>query len=149
MAQLRSLFGVVSTAVLVLMAVGTIACGPKLSSRSSAVLNQLGQAASFSGGDCSQPQAMLDAYLEEIGRRPSEALATTVPKFARRAAAICGQSHPTIKVSKELDVSAVAAIFGGSVSDPDGSIPLESWLRANVDHGKVVSLTLDLAKVTR
>ena len=112
----RCHLAMVCAGALVLAVAGTVACGPRLSSHSSEVLNQLGKAAGFSGTDCPSAQAMVDAYLEEIGRRPSETLSVTVPAFARRAASICPQSHPTIRANKDVDASAVRGIIGGSAS---------------------------------
>jgi hypothetical protein len=142
-------FGMAAASAVVLALVGAVACGPRLSSHSSEVLDQLGKATGFSGTDCPSAQAMVDAYLEEIGRRPSRALSATVPKFARRSVGVCPQSHPIIRISEDVDAAAIRRMLGGPVSSADDPIQIESWLRADVDHGKVVSLTLDLAKVSR
>jgi hypothetical protein len=149
MARTQWRLGVARAGALVLLVVCAAACEPRLRSHSSEVLNRLGKAAGFGGTDCPSAEAMVDVYLEEIGRRPAKSLSVTVPQFARRAASICPQSHPTIRLSNGMDVTAVGALLGGGGANPDGSISLERWLRANVDRGKVVSLTVDLEKVTR
>lgn len=90
----------------------------------------------------------MDVYLAEIGRRPSEPLNVTIPKFAHRAAAICPQAKNTIMVRTPMDVSQVRDLLPmAPVSE--SAVELEPWLRGNVEAGKVVSLTVDLARLGR
>lgn len=112
------------------------------------VLQTLGKAAGYSG-NCPDPQQMVDIYLEEIGRRPSVSLGETVPAFAKRAAAICPKSRPTIRPGNQVDVSRVAAILGLANPPQDGTIPLQSWLELTVAHGKVVGLVIVLERMPR
>jgi hypothetical protein len=138
--------------VVVLSIVAAWACAPRLSSGSSEILSRLGSVSGFSGSGCppgGSAERMMEAYLVEIGRRPSEPLSVTVPKFARRAAGICPQSQPTISVSTAMEVSQAQGILRMTSSGTDAALQLEPWLRANVDAGKVVSLTLDLARLGR
>jgi hypothetical protein len=134
-------------AMAVAILAGSLACGPSVSSRSAEVLDRLGGASGFVGGDCGSGDAMVDAYLEEIGRQPSKRLSAAVPRFARRAAKICPDSRPVIRVSRPVEAAAAAAAVGGPNPGGTGAILLEPWLRADVVDGKVVSLTVDLAKL--
>jgi hypothetical protein len=130
--------------------VAASACAPHPSAGSSAILNRLGSASGFSGSGCppgAAAEKMTEAYLVEIGRRPSEPLDATVPRFARRAAGICPESRPTISVSMPMEVSQARSILRMTSSGGDAGLELEPWLRANVAGGKVVSLTLDLARL--
>jgi len=113
------------------------------------VLKALGEAAKFSGGECPDPRRMVDIYLEEIGRRPSVSLGETVPAFAKRAAALCPKSRPTITPGNQVDVSRVAEILGLANPPQEGTIALESWLELTVVDGKVVTLTIVLEKTPR
>lgn len=135
-------------AAAILAVCGGVACGfgP---SRSSKVLDQLGRATTFAGADCDTPQKMVDIYTLEISRKAKEPLSVTLPAFAKRAATVCPKSHPTMKVSTNIDVAALRAIVGGKGTIADGPFPLEPWLRADIEQGKVVSVTLDLANVAR
>jgi hypothetical protein len=113
------------------------------------VLEALGKAAKFSGSDCPDGEQMVNIYLEEIGRRPAVSLSETVPRFAKRAAAICPKSQPTITPGNQVDVSKVAAILGLANPPQDGTIALDSWLELTVAYGKVVTLTIVLEKMPR
>lgn len=134
-------------ALAVAVLAGCLACGPSVSSRSADVLDRLGGASGFVGGDCGSGEAMVEAYSEEIGRQPAKPLSTTVPRFAKRAAKICPESRPVIRVSRPAEAASVASSVGGANPGPSGSILLEPWIRADVADGKVVSLTIDLAKL--
>ena len=126
-----------------------LACGRALNSKTTEVLTTLGTPASFNGGDCTDGQKMLDVYLEEIGRRPAVSLGKTVPKFAKRAVAVCPMSRPTITPGNQVEVSKISSILGLPNPPQDGTIPLENWLELTVVHGKVVSLTIVLNRVPR
>jgi hypothetical protein len=126
-----------------------VACGRALNSKTADVLKALGTAADFKGGDCTEGQQVVGIYLEEIGRRSSVPLGETVPKFAKRAAAICPKSRSTITPGNQVEVSKVGAILGLPNPPQDGTIPLENWLELTIAQGKVVSLTIVLDKVPR
>lgn len=137
----------VRTAMALAILAGCLACGPGVSSRSADVLDRLGGASGFVGGDCGSGEAMVDAYLEEIGRQPSKRLSAAIPRFARRAVKICPDSRPAIRVSRPAEAAAVASSVGSPNPGASGAILLEPWLRADVADGKVVSLTIELAKL--
>jgi hypothetical protein len=126
-----------------------LACGRALNSKTAEVLKTLGTAAAFKGGNCTEGQQVVGIYLEEIGRRPSVPLSETVPKFAKRAAAICPMSRSTITPGNQVEVSTVGVILGFPNPPQDGTIPLENWLELSVAQGKVVALTIVLDKVPR
>jgi len=126
-----------------------LACGSAVNSKTAEVLKTLGTAASFKGGNCTEGERMIDIYLKEIGRRPSVSLGETVPKFAKRAAAICPMSRETITPGNQVEVSMVGSILGLLNPPQDGTILLENWLELTVAQGKVVSLTIVLSKVPR
>jgi hypothetical protein len=135
------------TALAVAFLSACLACGPSVSSRSADVLDRLGGPSGFVGGDCGSGEAMVDAYQEEIGRQPLKPLSATVPRFAKRAAKICPESRPAIRIGQPADAASVATSVGGPNPGSNGAMLLEPWLRADVVDGKVVSLTLDLAKL--
>jgi hypothetical protein len=126
-----------------------LACGRALNPKTADVLKALGTAADFKGDNCTEGQQVVGIYLEEIGRRPSVPLSETVPKFAKRAAAICPMSRDTITPGHQVEVLKVALILGSPNLPQDGTIPLENWLELTVAQGKVVYLTIALDKVPR
>jgi len=132
--------------------VASLACAPRLNSGASTILRRLGPVSGFSGGGCppgAPAQNLMEVYLAEIGRRPTEPLDVTIPKFARRAAAACPQSQSTIKITTPMDASQAREILHTPSTAADSPIELEPWLSANVEGGKVVSLTLDLGRLAR
>jgi hypothetical protein len=129
--------------------IAALACAPRLNAGSSTILRRLGSVSGFSGGGCQPGEAaqnLMEVYLAEIGRRPSEPLDVTIPKFARRAAAVCPQSQSTIKIATPLDASQAREILHKPSPASESQIELEPWLSANVEGGNIVSLTLDLAR---
>ena len=126
-----------------------LACSLGISSKTAEVLTSLGTSAHFNGGDCTEGERLVDVYLKQIGRHPSVSLGTTVPKFAKQAAAICPASRPTITPSNQVAVSMVGTILGVTNLPQDGTIRLETWLELTVAQGKVVSLMVVLSEVPR
>lgn len=138
--------------VVLLCLAAEMACGPRLSAGASEILRRLGPVSGFMGNGCPAGDSsgkLMDVYMAEIGRRPSEPLNVTVPKFARRAAGICPQSKNTILVKTPMDVSQARDLLHLPPPATDTALELEPWLRANVEAGKVVSLTVDLARLSR